>query len=168
MDPLIEQLCLPCGICCTGVLFRDVALEAGEATALGALGLPLVRRYRRVRLPQPCPALGPDNHCRVYPQRPGLCRRFECRLVHAVRAGRLQLAPALQSIQRARQLADRVRRLLRLLGDHEEDLALLPRVKRLQRCLERRPPDEEMAAVWAAITQAMHELTLQLQREFYP
>lgn len=168
VDPLIEQLCLPCGICCTGVIFRDVALESAEATALSAAGLPVLRRYRRVRLPQPCPALGPDNRCRIYPQRPNLCRRFECRLVQAVRAGRLQPADALRCIEQTRQLAHRVRRLLRLLGDQQEARALLPRVRALERRLERHPPDEEMAGVWAALTQATHELTLQLQRDFYP
>lgn len=168
VDSLIEQLCLPCAICCTGVLFRDVALEASEATALGALGLPMRPRYRQMRLPQPCPALGTDNRCRIYPQRPALCRRFECQLLQAVRSGRLQATDALRCIAQTRQLADRVRRLLRLLGDRQENHPLLPRVKALQRRLERHPPDEEMAGVWAALTQALHELTVQLQREFYP
>lgn len=168
VDPLIEQLCLACGLCCSGVLFKDLVLTAAEAAALRSARLPVAQLYGRARLRQPCPALDATHHCRIYPQRPGRCRQFECRLLQRVRSGQLQPAAALQCIEQTRQGADRVRRLLRLLGDHQEDRALLPRVKALQRRLERHPPDEELAAVWAALTQAMHELTLQLQRQFYP
>jgi Fe-S-cluster containining protein len=168
MDTVIDQLCLACGICCTGVLFDDVVLEPGAVAELGALGLPLVRRYGRTRLPQPCPALQSDNRCRIYPQRPARCRQFECALLRSVRAGQLDVPAALRAIDQTRHQADRVRRLLRLLGDRQDAMALRVRFKRLQRQVERHPPDEEMAAAWAALSQAMHELNLQLRRQFYP
>jgi Fe-S-cluster containining protein len=168
MDPAIDQLCLACGICCTGVLFNDVVLGSAEAATLSAAGLPVVRRYRRLRLAQPCPALQPDNRCRLYQQRPARCRQFECALLRAVRAGQLDVPAAVRAIDQTRHQADRVRRLVRLLGDRNEAMALRARFKRLQRQVERHPPDEEMAAAWAALSQAMHELNLQLQRQFYP
>ncbi len=72
-----KQLCLQCGLCCNGVLFKDVELQPGDdATNLRALGLPIrdaparerpttkpagVPATARQRFPQPCTALFADN-----------------------------------------------------------------------------------------------------------
>src|SRR5437879_4693777 len=47
------NLCLECGLCCNGVIFADVRLQAGEdATALRNLGLSVSRN----KFSQPCSA----------------------------------------------------------------------------------------------------------------
>jgi Fe-S-cluster containining protein len=192
----IRQLCLRCGICCNGVLFRDVELQArDDPLRLRALGLPLQKRRadsearkdlatalsgpRRWRLPQPCSALGPDGRCRVYPDRPSRCRAFECVLFKEVQAGRRELLAGLRVIRAALDQADRIKNLLRQLGDTEESLALSLRFQRMQKAMgSRRLPGESAALYanlrlaahesYAELTLAVHDLNLILGREFHP
>lgn len=60
---IIHRLCLTCGICCNGTLFRDVELQPGEDVGRFAeLGLPLQWHGRRKR---PLPSGHPLRHCGV-------------------------------------------------------------------------------------------------------
>ena len=44
------QLCLACGLCCNGALFKDVKLQSGDdPEQLASLGLPLTALRRRQR-----------------------------------------------------------------------------------------------------------------------
>jgi len=166
---LAERLCLACGLCCSGVLFRDVELQAGDDSArLQALGLPLERLKRRTRFPQPCAALCEGNQCRLYQERPARCRQFECALFKAVLEQRVKTAAALKTIQQARRAVDRVRALLRQLGDLDEQLALSRRFRRMQRRLESGGANRETAGVFADLSSAMHELNLLLREKFLP
>lgn len=167
-----ETLCLACGLCCNGVLFKDVELQRGDnAGKLKSLGLPVAaRRSVRcvIRFPQPCAALCPDCHCRVYPDRPARCRDFECALFKAVAAGKMETSAALRIISQARQRADKVVRLLRRLGDMEEHVALSVRFRRLKRRVEAEAIDEVTAELYGQLTLAVHDLNLLLGTAFYP
>lgn len=172
MDPtrsIISQLCLACGICCNGVLFRDVELHpVDDARALESLGLPLERLRTKTRFAQPCTALCPDNRCRLYADRPSHCRDFECALFKKVAGGEVEPDTALRVIRQALRLADRIKQLLRELGNRDESLALARRFRRTHRRLERRGYDEASAALFGDLSLAVHDLNLLLRREFYP
>jgi hypothetical protein len=164
-------LCLACGLCCTGVLFRDVELQpADDAARLAARGLPVTGRSQRFpsRLPQPCAALCVDNRCRLYEVRPQRCRQFECALFQEAARGEVTLPAALRVVHLARRRAGRVRQLLGALGDPGEDQPLSRRFHRIQRRLERTPLDDSTAETFAELTRAMHELNLILQKRFLP
>ena len=178
-----QNLCLACGLCCNGVLFKDVELQSrDDAAQLRSLGLPLkcrlARRNRPAlvaeasnshwKFPQPCAALGADGRCRVYDARPVRCRDFECALFKAVSSGRLNPAAALRVVRKTLQRADEVKRLLRELGDTNDTLALSLRFKRLRKRLDRGLADEETADLYAQLTLAVHDLNLRLRAEFYP
>jgi hypothetical protein len=164
-----RQLCLVCGLCCDGALFKDVELRPGDdAARLRTLGLPLAALRGQTRFAQPCAALGADCRCRIYADRPARCREFECALLHAVSAGHVELAAALRSIRAARQRADRVRELLRELGDREEHAALSVRFRRMTKRFEAGSPDEVAAGRYSQLTLAMHDLNLLLREKFYP
>ena len=171
-DSFGELLCLRCGMCCNGVLFKDVELQPGDdARHLAALGLPV--RVTRSAKPkekcaQPCAVLEADNCCRIYADRPVRCRQFECVQLKSVRAGEIDLNTAQRTIERARQRVDSVRTLLRRLGDGNEGLPLSVRFNRLKRRLERDCRDERAAEDFARLTFAMHELNLLLSTAFYP
>jgi Fe-S-cluster containining protein len=182
---LPEQLCLACGLCCNGVLFKDVELQPGDdAEQLKSLGLP-IREVRRVqrrtggslhskaetrnsKFPQPCAALCDGNRCRIYAERPARCREFECALFKSVASGEIELAAALKTIRAARQRADHVRRLLRALGDTDEYLALSLRFKRTRRRLEAGGFDDASADTFGELTLAVHALNVLLSNKFYP
>lgn len=176
---LPDQLCLHCGLCCDGTLFRDVELQPGDdADKLHALGLPVTRSRRRegadhLKFPQPCSALCSDLKCRVYADRPARCREFECALFKAVAVGKVELPAALKTIRQTRQMAEKVRRLLRELGDVGERVALAKRFKRLKRKFDAGELPDGLDAEtaydrFAELSLAVHELDLRLRAKFYP
>jgi hypothetical protein len=230
-DKIVRQLCLRCGICCNGVLFRDVELQAGDDPArLRGLGLDLQARRpggragvdgtfssdgapgsakaafsnaseksgarvtrpsevrgseagslengseasaaspadRAWKLRQPCAALGSDGCCEVYADRPSRCRTFECDLFQRVAAGHRTIPEALRVIRAALARAERVKGLLRQLGDTEEALALSLRFQRLQKTACSGRLTEDSAALYAELTLAVHDLNLILGEEFHP
>jgi hypothetical protein len=166
-----EQLCLACGLCCDGTLFHHVKLEAGDdARKLKELGLP-VRTSRAktpvTRFPQPCAALCADRTCRVYADRPGQCRSYECGVFKDLQAGRVTPAAALRLVKQARQDADRIRGLLRLLGDADEQRSLNERFRRTQQRLEAGFGDAATADTFAELSLAMHHFGLVTHEKFY-
>lgn len=166
-----EQLCLACGLCCDGTLFDNVRLGPGdEAQKLKALGLPV--EVSRARTPvnffrQPCTALCADRTCRVYADRPGQCRTFECGVFKDAQAGRITFAAALRWVKQARRKADNVRRLLRKLGDTDERRALGDRFRRTQRRLESGGADAAAGETFAELGLAVHRLNLLAHEKFY-
>lgn len=174
---IAEQLCLNCGLCCNGVLFKDVELQAGDSSAhLASLGFPIRIRARgaangkspKAKFSQPCAALCADNCCRAYPDRPTRCREFECAVFKAVQTGDVELPAALRTIRSARQRAERVRSLLRETGDTNEGLALSLRFKQTRRRMESGLAGEAEIDTFAELTLAVHALNVLLSQEFYP
>ena len=178
---IADQLCLQCGICCNGILFSNVELQPAEnpdtLAALRLQAIPVVRAPGRksaaaaagsLRIPQPCAALCPDNKCRIYDQRPRRCRDFECALFQGVAAGRLSVETALRKISQTLTQAQRVRRLLRQLGDADEHRPLAKRFQRLRLRLERASLAGETGDLFGKLSIAVHELNVILSQDFYP
>jgi hypothetical protein len=184
MDPSVSNpLCLECGLCCNGVIFADVQLEReDDAERLRSLGLQIVGFRRRrgkegqttdpqsairnPRFPQPCAAFD-GCRCRIYADRPKYCRQFECLLLKNLHAGRIERTAALRLIRTARRRADIVRRLLRELGDADEQAALSGRFRRMKQRMESGIPDGKTAGVFSGLTLAFQDLNVLLSEAFY-
>jgi uncharacterized protein len=166
-----EQLCLACRLCCDGTLFGHVKLGLREdAKKLKALGLPIVLSRGQApvaRFRQPCTALCRDGKCGVYAERPQQCRAFECRVYQDLRDGKLEFDRAAAFVRRARRRAERVRKLLRQLGDADEHRSLSERFGRAQKRMETGAVQPAEAELFAELTQAMHALQLLAHEAFY-
>lgn len=166
-----EQLCLACGLCCDGSLFGHVRLGPDDdAKKLKSLGLPVsVSRAQNpvARFPQPCAALCTDRTCRVYADRPVQCRTFECGVFKDAQASRITFSSALRLVKQARQRVDKIRRLLRKLGDTEEHRSLDDRFHRTQQRVESSLADKKAANTFAELSLAMHAFTLLAFKKFY-
>jgi len=185
-----EDLCLACGLCCNGVIFADVKLKAEDdpAPLVTLEALPTVTpapsserqlvlhsrarasfvvSQKAYRVPQPCVAFD-GCRCRIYSQRPEYCREFECLLLRSVRSGRTQKAEALEIIRSARRRADKVWRLLRELGDLDEERSLSVRFRRTAKRLEASQLDEHTAELYGELTLAVHDLNCLLSSAIYP
>jgi hypothetical protein len=57
---------------------------------------------------------------------------------------------------------------LRELGDHDEDVALSLRFRRMRQRLETTIPDRKTSGVFGELTLAVHDLNLLLSDAFYP
>jgi len=124
----IDQLCPHCGLCCDGTLYADVELSAGDDPGrLSKLGLSLKKKGRvRMAFTQPC-ACFDASLCKIYADRPGRCRWFECGLLKQVQAGKMTSGVALKKISKARTLRDKVRELLKSFKGSCENAALSER-----------------------------------------
>lgn len=165
-------LCLACGLCCNGTLFSKVRLGTGDdADRLRELGFP-VNNDPSPEFAQPCLALGADCCCRIYGERPGQCRKFECALLTRVSAGKQSTEQALSLILSARSQAQTVRKLLRRLGNFHETQALSLRYQTTETAFrggtllpETNP--EERAEAFAELTLAVYRLQAMLRQDFY-
>ena len=171
-DYLSEQLCLQCGLCCNGVIFADVQLMPDDNPArLKSLGLPVApgskSREQKLKFPQPCVAFD-GCRCRIYGDHPKYCREFECLLLQSVNAGDVDAESALRIIRSARLRSEKVRKLLRELGDTDEHIALSLRFRRMKQRFEANVPDHEAAEIFGRLTLAVHDLNVLLSRSFYP
>ena len=167
-----NQLCLECGLCCNGVIFAHGQLQPEDDPArLQALGLVLVAKRKveigKQRFHQPCAAFD-GCRCKIYADRPKYCREFECLLLRDVKAGHLESAAALRIIQNARRRMEKVKKLLRELGDADEHVALSVRFRRIKRRMESSELDDESADCFGELTLAVHDLNLLLSGAFYP
>jgi Fe-S-cluster containining protein len=166
------NLCLECGLCCNGVIFADVELQPLEVQNLKSKVQSLATRSKNgqspvVKLPQPCAAFD-GCRCRIYAERPTYCRQFECLLLKNVNAGRLERAAASRFIRTARERAEKVRALLRELGDSDEGIALSLRFQRAAKRYEQAPLTDGKAETYADLTLAVHDLNMLLSEAFYP
>lgn len=166
-----EQLCLACGLCCDGSLFGHVRVQPGDdAKKLKALGLPVTTSRSAtpiVHFPQPCAALCADRTCRVYADRPRQCRTFECGVFQDATAGKIGLGPALRLVTKTRQRVNKIRRLLRELGDNDVQRSLHDRFTRTQRRIESGAVDPAAANTFAELSLAVHSLNVVAYEKFY-
>jgi Fe-S-cluster containining protein len=166
-----QHLCLSCGLCCDGTLFRHVRLGPGDdPRALRSHGVP-VRASRTtppvLRVLQPCAALCADRRCRIYAERPAQCRAFACAVLLDLEAGRISRDAARRLVRQGRQRAARVRDLLNALGNHEEHLSLDERFQRARRDLESGAADPAAGDLFAELGLAMHRLNLLAESRFH-
>ena len=162
----VAQLCPACGMCCNGALFGDVELQPrDDARRLAALGLELFRKGRKQGFNQPC-ACFDGKWCRIYADRPDRCRTFECRLLQRVQSGKITSDAALKSIAEARRDVDRVRELVRQLGQNDERMPLNRRYSAIMAQPLDLASDDETAERRSELMLAVHKLTRILQREF--
>lgn len=166
-----EDLCLACGLCCDGTLFDLVKLEAGDdARKLKALGLPVTvsrGKTQVARFPQPCAALCADRTCRIYADRPWQCRVFACGVLKDLKAGQVAPATALRQVKQARRRADKIRQLLRELGDTDEHLGVGERFHRTSERLEAGGIDAATSEKYADLSLAVHQFKLLAHDKFY-
>ncbi len=163
---ILQSLCLHCGLCCNGGLFRDVELQAGDDwERLKALGLPVKTARSKTRLPQPCAAFD-GGRCRIYAGRPARCRQFDCALLVAVRDESLSPAAAACVIRQTLRLLELVEKGLRRLGEDDAQAPLQLRFRRMVRRLETGGADARSAAWFGRLTLAWHQLNLRLHDSF--
>lgn len=121
------NLCAECGMCCNGVLFHGMAVQPEDSVrAYAAKGLKAKRRDGELQFLQPCPAHD-GNHCRIYADRPGRCRDFNCRQLEGVLKGEILEPAAIEKIQEAKRLSNRLQDLLEMLGDNRKKRPLATR-----------------------------------------
>ena len=94
----LSSLCLECGLCCDGTLFRHVGVTPAEREQLVPLGIGVGTKRRRDVMWLPCGKLD-GKCCTIYEARPGGCRRFVCHLGKRLEAKELPYDEALGHVR---------------------------------------------------------------------
>jgi Fe-S-cluster containining protein len=152
------------------VIFANGQIQPDEDLArFRVLGLALKspRQTAGAKFNQPCPAFE-SCRCGIYEDRPRYCREFECLLLKGVIAGKVTFPDAQRTVRSARRRAEKVKRLLRLLGDNEEQVALSVRIRRAHKRFQTESYDVETSIRYGELTLAAHKLQLLLSQSFYP
>ncbi|MEO7319834.1 MAG: YkgJ family cysteine cluster protein [Chthoniobacteraceae bacterium] len=161
-----SRLCSACGLCCNGVMFHTVKMQAGDSPKeLAALGLKLKRKSSGQYLLQPCPAFC-GTHCSIYDSRPERCRMFECQQLKRVAAGETTETAALECIREAQRRVGELEELLEKAGKTDPKRALSKRYEKVTAEPVTALSDPEAVALRERLTGAMRELELMLDREF--
>ena len=162
----LNQLCPACGLCCNGVLFADVELQPGDSAGrLIDRGMALKKKGMKRAFAQPCRCFD-GKLCRIYADRPKRCAAFECGLLKRVQSGEMPATDALKRIADAKKLAEKVRRLLRRLGDKDEQLALTKRYSRVMSQPIDLAAGEDAGEARGELMLAVNDLMHILQRDF--
>lgn len=162
----VSQLCPNCGLCCNGVLFADVELRAGDdPVRLAELGLLLGMKGNKLAFAQPC-ACFDGKFCGIYTERPKRCRTFECGLLKRVHAGGLKTNAALKTIAKTKRQVEKVRVMLRQLGQTDEQMAITKRYAEAMSAPTDLSDHEMDSKRRGKLMLAVDELMRQLQRDF--
>jgi Fe-S-cluster containining protein len=162
----VSQLCPNCGLCCNGVLFADVELrKSDDARRLAGLGLSLEKKGRKQVFAQPC-ACFDGRLCGIYAERPVRCRTFECGLLKRVQDGELGANAALKTIAQTKRQAEKVRGLLRKIGQRDERLALTERYGQAMTAPVDLSDGKASAGLPGKLMLAFRDLMRMLQGEF--
>ena len=162
----VDQLCPSCGLCCNGVLFADVELRQGDDPGrLAGLGLTLFKKGTKQAFAQPCTCFD-GRLCGIYADRPKRCRTFECGLLKRVHDGELAAAAALKTIAQTKLQAEKVRVLLRLLGQKDERQAMTKRYAEAMSAPIDMSDHEADSERRGELMLAVDELMRKLQRDF--
>ncbi len=166
MNESIDQLCPNCGLCCDSTLFADVELRAGDdARQLKKLGLTIEKKTpTKLAFAQPC-ACFDGKLCTIYADRPKRCGVFECGLLKRVAAEEMTVKAALKKISEAKQRADKVRELLRSIGQCDEQMALTHRYTEAMSA-PMNLADEADTERRGELMLAVNDLMTRLQRDF--
>lgn len=107
--PVAEQeICVTCGFCCDGTLFKHAILEPGEQ---GNLPTKIEKQYGKQNESEfftlPCAYF--DGKCTIYDQkRASICGAFRCRLLKNLSKGRVTHANALQTVAGTKALRNEI------------------------------------------------------------
>ena len=105
----MTSLCVGCGICCDGTMYKSVDLYKNDRPdLLEEAGLVLSNdgAFDFFRLPCTSFAAG---CCKIYEIRPTVCAEYRCLLLRRLEAGEIPYADALALVEKTTAIRDRVR-----------------------------------------------------------
>ncbi|MBV6396444.1 MAG: hypothetical protein HFACDABA_02042 [Anaerolineales bacterium] len=119
-----NQLCVECGLCCTGHLFTHLTLKPGEEAKADFLGLEHSDPAAKIRLVFPCHLW--NGNCSIYahPSKPNICDAYQCGLLKKVTAQQVDLPEALKAVRQIKQVISELEPML----EGKPDQAFLKRL----------------------------------------
>ena len=95
----LDNLCVRCGMCCTGYVFSEVGVEPEAVGRLEAGGLKIAKDEKGFGFSLPCAAYK-GRCCSVYSYRPNICKNFKCKLLSRYIERKISLSEAIVIIEK--------------------------------------------------------------------
>jgi hypothetical protein len=130
-----EELCIACGLCCTGHLFTYASLKDEEIQDAYALGLSVdtqnIPGERSFALP--CPLY--DGKCSIYkdPRKPAKCTSYKCQLLMDLEVNKIHIEQALMEVQHTKEMISEIERVLPEDANKNFCIELLPYLDALEK-----------------------------------
>ena len=102
-----RNICVRCGMCCSGVLFNRATIADAEVDMMTTVGLELLATPDGPSLKFPCNALNACR-CTIYDSRPAVCSEYRCTTLQALDADEITVAEALKRIALTRDAVARL------------------------------------------------------------
>ena len=164
----MTSICVGCGMCCDGTMYKSVDVgEGDQRDLLDTAGLVFTQEGDATRFAQPCPAFG-GGRCSIYEGRPGVCRNYRCLLLRRHDAGEVSYDDAAALIARTAALRDRVRSSLAAYVDTTEILSLDGMYRLMLAKLDAQPDQAAHRRQHAELLLEVGALRVILAREFEP
>jgi len=130
-----ENLCIACGLCCSGHLFTHANVGDDEIPAAESLELPLdkFKESGNRHFYLPCPRF--TGKCSVYddPRKPRICTIYKCDLLKALEAQKVTLEQALIEVQETKGMIEAIHAILPEDAGKNFCIELLPYLDALER-----------------------------------
>lgn len=120
-----SDLCLACGLCCTALFHRQALLQPDELNLAETLGLIVRSVEENLSFQLPCPCFR-HGRCTVYPNRPKVCRSYQCKLLRALKNREIELDAALKQVERVKALLAEIEILI---GDTNHESSIWSRAR---------------------------------------
>jgi Fe-S-cluster containining protein len=101
----MNDLCLACGLCCTGVVHTRVLLAPDELDVAQELGLQLAQFEEGLGFHLPCTQYQ-GGRCAAYQRRPQACVHYHCELLQRCLQGEVTIESAISLVTQARKMLD--------------------------------------------------------------
>jgi len=164
----VESICVGCGMCCDGTMYRNVEVGGDDRLErLETAGLLLSTRDDVTAFRQPCSVFG-GGCCSVYADRPAVCRDYRCLLLRRYEAGEATYDDARALIGRTIALRDRVRAGLDQLVSPDAPEALQGLYRLMTAKLEGLPDPAAARRERSGLLLDVAALRVLLSREFEP
>jgi uncharacterized protein len=104
-----DRLCLSCGLCCDGTLFKSVGIEKDDdIEGCKARGIDFRLSENLSMFFQPC-AAHKNGCCKIYSYRPIACQKYKCAVLLAFELGRETFASCQNKIRIAQDTKAQIR-----------------------------------------------------------
>ncbi len=158
-----SELCAGCGMCCDGTLFTYVVVKETQKQNDLSPGHPMFQKVDF--FDQPCSACK-SRICSVYPNRPQVCREFDCALQTEFKQGDISFEDASSVVRETVALRDEVLPDLRYLFESDDACrSLYLRFTDLEASLTNKRAFNQANEVLSKNSDALSTL---LQDRFYP
>ena len=101
----MNDLCLACGLCCTGVVHTRVPLAADELDLARELEMEVALFEEGIGVHLPCPQHR-NGRCLAYDRRPRACVHYQCELLQRCWQGEVTIESAISLVTQARKMLD--------------------------------------------------------------